>query len=36
MMEIADKLMAELLKDKYLILTSEAHFAYNVTVITEK
>jgi hypothetical protein len=35
-MEIADKLMTELLKDKHLILTNETQFAYNVTVTTEK
>jgi hypothetical protein len=35
-MEIADELVTELLKDKYIILTNETHFAYNVTVIKEK
>jgi hypothetical protein len=36
-MEIADEPMTELLKDKYLSLTNENHFAYSVsTAITEK
>ena len=36
-MEIADEPMTEFLKDIYLILTNETHFAYNVTTaITKK
>jgi hypothetical protein len=31
MMKIGDEPMTELLKDEYLILTNETHFAYNVT-----
>jgi hypothetical protein len=37
MLEIAGEPMTELLQNKYLILTNETHFAYNVTTaITKK